>query len=299
MRRAGTIGLVAATVAAVTAAVVPEHDAGPAASPVTLPDVVQVRPGAFAYRASGDFTRDGKPARAPLASVTIARPLAVMRHQVTAAEYWRCIDAGACPTIDRHPAAADRPVVNVSWRDAHAYAAWLSRETGMAFRLPTDAEWAHAAAERFTDDALPDGAYDDDPGRRALAIYDAAAGSAVVGKQAQPVGSFGANMHGLVDMAGNVWEWTDTCFARVVLDEHNEAAATTTNCGVRVVEGQHRAYVPDFVRDARAGGCSAAAPPSNLGFRLVRDGDRSGARAFFAKMRRPLRAFASGLLARS
>jgi len=265
--------LVAATVAAVTAAVVPEHDAGPAASPVTLPDVVQVRPGAFAYRASGDFTRDGKPARAPLASVTIARPLAVMRHQVTAAEYWRCIDAGACPTIDRHPAAADRPVVNVSWRDAHAYAAWLSRETGMAFRLPTDAEWAHAAAERFTDDALPDGAYGDDPGARMLAIYDAAAGSGGVGTEPQPVGSFGANAHGLMDMAGNVWEWTDTCFARVMLNEHNEAAATTTNCGVRVVEGRHRGYVPDFVRDARAGGCSAAMQPGNLGFRLVHDDD--------------------------
>jgi hypothetical protein len=40
---------------------------------------------------------------------------------------------------------------------------------------------------------------------------------------------------------------------------------------VRVVEGQHRAYVTDFVRDARAGGCSVGAPPTNLGFRLVRD----------------------------
>ena len=43
------------------------------------------------------------------------------------------------------------------------------------------------------------------------------------------------------------------------------------NCGVRVVEGQHRAYVTDFIRDARAGGCAAGVPPSNLGFRLVRE----------------------------
>ena len=55
----------------------------------------------------------------------------------------------------------------------------------------------------------------------------------------------------------------------------DEVAATSVNCGVRVVEGQHRAYVTDFIRDARAGGCAAGMPPSNLGFRLVRDDDPS------------------------
>jgi hypothetical protein len=44
-----------------------------------------------------------------------------------------------------------------------------------------------------------------------------------------------------------------------------------TNCGVRVVEGQHRTYITDFIRDARAGGCSVGIPPANLGFRLVRE----------------------------
>ena len=43
---------------------------------------------------------------------------------------------------------------------------------------------------------------------------------------------------------------------------------------MRVVEGRHRAYMTDFVRDARSGGCSAGVPPTNLGFRLVRDDDR-------------------------
>ena len=46
----------------------------------------------------------------------------------------------------------------------------------------------------------------------------------------------------------------------------------TENCGVRVVEGRHRTYVSDFIRDARGGGCAVGAPPSNLGFRLVREG---------------------------
>ena len=58
---------------------------------------------------------------------------------------------------------------------------------------------------------------------------------------------------------------------RTALHEAGKAVSTTANCGVRVVEGQHRAYVTDFIRDARAGGCAAGVPPSNLGFRLVRE----------------------------
>jgi len=71
----------------------------------------------------------------------------------------------------------------------------------------------------------------------------------------------------VVDLSGNVWEWTSTCFTRSALDEATRSP--TVNCGVRVVEGQHRSYVTDFIRDARAGGCAAGIPPTNLGFRLV------------------------------
>ena len=50
-----------------------------------------------------------------------------------------------------------------------------------------------------------------------------------------------------------------------------ERIGTFLNGTVRVVEGQHRAYVTDFIRDARAGGCAQGVPPANLGFRLVRE----------------------------
>ena len=45
----------------------------------------------------------------------------------------------------------------------------------------------------------------------------------------------------------------------------------TDNCGVRVVEGLHRAYMSNFVRDGKSGGCAVGTPPEHLGFRLVRD----------------------------
>ena len=63
-------------------------------------------------------------------------------------------------------------------------------------------------------------------------------------------------------------EWTNSCFLRVSLDGKREEI-TNTNCGVRVVEGAHRAYMTDFIRDPRSGGCAAGIPPANLGFRLV------------------------------
>lgn len=246
------------------------------ASRVQVPDLVELRHGAFDYRAAGEFTRGGKPVTAPIVRATIKRTLAVMRHQVTAADYRQCVEAEACPMVDRDSVASNRPVVKVSWRDAHAYASWLSRETGVHFRLPTDAEWAYAAAGRFKDDALPESSDGSDPGRRALTIYDRdASREEVINKAPQTIGSFGANENGLLDVAGNVWEWTDTCFVRSALNARNEVATTLVNCGVRVVEGRHRTYMTDFIRDARAGGCSVGTPPSNLGFRLVRDDDPS------------------------
>jgi len=252
---------------------------GSAQAPIVLPDLVELGPGAIRYRDPGDVWRDGQPTSAPLQTVRIPGGLRIMRHQVTAADYQRCVKAQACLAIDvDEEAAPDRPVVKVSWRDADAYAAWLSRSTGLPFRLPTDREWAYAAGSRFSDDAEPASAQGADPGRRALALYDkdaarnAGRGPGLgpgLGKTPQPIGTFGANEHGLLDVAGNVWEWTDTCFVRTTLDALGTVEANIVNCGVRLVEGRHRAYMPDFIRDARAGGCSVGTPPSAIGFRLV------------------------------
>jgi formylglycine-generating enzyme required for sulfatase activity len=165
--------------------------------------------------------------------------------------------------------------VMVSWRDADAYARWLSRKTGETYRLPTDEEWAFAAGSRYQDDGL---AVDsEDPSRRWLARYEKEASlkNIEIDSTPRPLGAFGVNENGLLDVSGNVWEWTNTCFVRVALDEAGKPSdKQTANCGVRVVEGQHRAYVTDFIRDARAGGCAAGVPPANLGFRLVRESKR-------------------------
>jgi len=245
-----------------------ERGARDASAPVEQA-MVELKTGTVSYRTAGDFRRAGKPAEQPLTTLRMERPLAIMKHQVSAADYQACVDAGACRALDRGvTVATDRPVVQVSWHDAEAYAAWLSDQTGDRYRLPTDEEWAFAAGSRFRDDGLA--VDDNDPSRRWIARYERESGRDD-DSATRSFGAFGTNENGLLDLAGNVWEWTATCFERRVLDDAGRTVRENANCGVRVAEGAHRAYVTDFIRDARAGGCASGVPPSNLGFRLVRE----------------------------
>ena len=237
-------------------------------TPPSMSGVIALAPVTFDYRVAGDFSRDGKPAANPLHEVRLAPGLAIMKNQVTAAEYARCVADSACPRVAMRAGSLEVPMVGVSWHDATAYATWISQKTGIAHRLPTDEEWTFAAAERARDESLPlvDPA---DPAQAWIARYDAEAarGRPSVATP-QPTGTFGTNSKGIADIGGNVWEWTTSCFLRVSLDGGREQV-TNTNCGVRVVEGAHRTYMTDFIRDPKSGGCAVGVPPSNLGFRLV------------------------------
>jgi formylglycine-generating enzyme required for sulfatase activity len=235
--------------------------------------IVELHTGSASYRVNGDFTHAGRQAAAPLVAVSFERPLAIMKHQVSSSDYRRCVDDGACRALDRGVVvAADRRAVQISWHDANGYAAWLSRKTGETYRLPTDQEWAFAAGSKFKDDGI---AIDDnDPSKRWIARYEREADRAPSDPGTRTFGAFGSNESGLQDVGGNVWEWTATCFVRRVLDDAGKVVSENPNCGVRIVEGQHRAYVTDFIRDAKAGGCAVGVPPDNLGFRLVVERDR-------------------------
>ncbi|MFB9261621.1 SUMF1/EgtB/PvdO family nonheme iron enzyme [Bradyrhizobium erythrophlei] len=252
-------GALAAPVLATVLTPAPSHD----------PDgTSRLSPVSFTYRAAGDFARGGRPVEGPLRELRLTDDLLVMKRQVTAAEYAICVDEGACPRVVAATGPKDVPITGVSWHDVSAYAAWITRKTGIVHRLPTDEEWTFAAAEKARDEALPlvDPA---DPAQAWIARYEAESSREKPQAVApQPGGTFGTNSKGLDDMAGNVWEWTDTCFVRSSMDDARERV-TNTNCGVRVVEGAHRTYMTDFIRDPKSGGCAAGVPPTNLGFRLV------------------------------
>lgn len=241
---------------------------------VAAPETVAIAPGSTAYRASGEYLRNGVPVDAPLIDVGFTSPLYIMKYQVSVADYARCVDAGACePASPGRDADSSIPVTGVSFQDAQHYANWLSQKTGQAWRLPSDEEWVYAAGSRFFDDALGAGSDANDPSRRWIAEYRRnAAREAQSDPEPKAFGFYGENEHGISDLSGNVWEWTSSCYVRAkVADTGAIEKEKTANCGLRVVEGRHRAYMIFFVRDAKGGGCSVGTPPDNLGFRLVRN----------------------------
>lgn len=111
------------------------------------PEMVVVPAGEFAKGSSRDeegrFEDEG-----PNHWATIARPFALGRFEVTFAEWDACEAGGGCDghrPADQGWGRGRRPVINVSWDDARAYARWLSARTGERYRLPSEAEWEHAA----------------------------------------------------------------------------------------------------------------------------------------------------------
>lgn len=240
--------------------------------PLDTPETVHLAAARQDYRPAGEFRQGTRIMDAPALPLD-ASALDIMKHHVTEADYALCVTEGACPAL---PSAgrADFAQTGVNHADATAYAVWFSARTGQDWRLPTDAEWLRAAAERGNQDGFSADANGTDPSRRWIAAYLHEVdlrGEADL--EAHPVGHFGVNTAGVADMAGNVWEWTETCFLNGTLSADGTSIATQSDyCGVRAVQGKHRAFVIDFIRDARSGGCAAGVPPDYLGFRLVRDG---------------------------
>lgn len=266
-----TIGAVAIVFPATLAGI--SHNTSPIAI-VAAAQTVEVGTTELDYPLPGEFLVEGRPAASPIETVKVRR-FQVMKQQVSAQDYSRCVTSGACrPADGLTPEGADVPATGVSYLDAVAFAGWYSNETGYAWRLPTAQEAAAAAGERFSGDAFSAAA--EDAANPAVAWLRRYREEAAAKRPADPVvkprGYYGANTNGVEDFGGNVWEWTSTCYVRISLAaDRTTTKASTDNCGVHVLEGLHRAYMSNFIRDGKSGGCAVGTPPEHLGFRLVRD----------------------------
>ncbi len=196
--------------------------------------------------------------------VTIAAPFQFGKYEVTNRQWAACVADGGCekPLKMKPGETLDHPVTRVNWHDARQFSVWLSKATGKRYRLPTDREWFYVASlgEGYRAD---DKAYD----------YSDLVAIRATPKVTFPVGNFGENKWGAADMIGNVWEWTLSCHAyaeeSLLHPDPPEALNNPNACFTRLVGGEHRAHVPDFIRDTYNGGCATLKPAANLGFRLV------------------------------
>jgi|GEM_PF-1668713 len=157
-----------------------------------------------------------------------------------------------------------RPVINVSWEDAQNFITWLNKVSGVdkAFRLPSEAEWEYAA-RAGTDTHFWWG---DNTGKN-NGNCDGC-GSLWDDKSSAPVGSFNPNPFGLMDTAGNVYEWVQDCWNNNYEGAPNDGSAWEKgNCTRRVLRGGSWNYFPSYMR-------SADRDYNNLDYRGIMDGFR-------------------------
>jgi formylglycine-generating enzyme required for sulfatase activity len=219
-------------------------DAAPAERPRVLRtagghDLRLLSPGRFRMGASR--REPGRRANETLRDVELARPAYVATSEVTNAHFRRFRPGHSSGRFGAHSLEDDaRPVVNVTWEDAAAFCNWLSAQEGLTpayvvrdgktvgarpltngYRLPTEAEWSRAARYPAEEplkypwgDALPvpprAGNYADESAKSVVGLvlrgYDD--GHPV----SAPVGSFGPNPLGFVDLGGNVAEWVHDAY---------------------------------------------------------------------------------------
>jgi formylglycine-generating enzyme required for sulfatase activity len=202
----------------------------------------------------------------PQHEVTIAEPLAISKCEVTFDQWDACVAAAACPSAEGAWGRGAMPVINVSWDDAKVYVAWLSRLTGKAYRLPSEAEWEYAARA----DSTTRYSWGDEPGI-GNANCNGCAGAAIL--QTVPVGSFRSNAFGLFDMLGNVWEWVEDIWHDSYVGAPIDGSAwlEAGDPNYRVIRGGSWHNEPELVRAAFRVDRESKVRFDTLGFRVARE----------------------------
>jgi len=241
-----------------------------------------------AWAVSQGFTPGSVADEAPQHSVSM-RAFAVGKYDVTRGEYAAFVRETSHPAgdgcgrgdpkwQDKRPdvswqnpgySQTDRdPVVCVSWHDAQAYVAWLNRKVGASsaqgpYRLPTESEWEYAVRAGTTTTFW----WGDDPALAGTnAWYRSNAGA-----ETHPVGSKAPNPFGLYDAVGDVWQWTEDCYAESYASAPTDgtAAEGPATC-LRVDRGGTWFFPERFLRPATRERNPADYRNIMMGFRVAR-----------------------------
>lgn len=230
-----------------------------AMAPIVLPTattMVNIPAGSFVR---GDDA--GDPDEKPVQRVTVTA-FAIDLTEVTVEHYAECVKAKACRTLAQKADTANRtlPVTGVSWQEATAYCQWVGK------RLPSEVEWEKAA--RGTDGRRYPWGHEFSCQRGNFGNFSMDGRCAEEGAPGKPVavGSYpsGASPYGVLDMAGNVWEWTQDTYQH---DAYRRVDASVV-----------RGTVSEKLRVLRGGGCCSIFGLPRAADRLAlpldyRDGD--------------------------
>jgi formylglycine-generating enzyme required for sulfatase activity len=232
----------------------------------SCPEMIVVPAGEFVMGSpateSGRYHNEG-----PQHKVTIARPFAVGRFEITLDEWDACGAHGECRRgllVGGLPTLGRRPVFLLTWHETKQYVAWIAKLTGKPYRLLSEAEWEYAARagspERFS--------FGDDEAKLSEYAWYFSGEPKLL---PEPVGMKKDNSFGLHDMHGNVREWVEDCYH----DDYNGApsdgsAWTTGDCSRRVGRSSYWLENPQVLRSAFRMGYNIGNRYQFLGLRVGR-----------------------------
>ncbi len=223
---------------------------------IPLPQMMDIPAGSFQM---GGTESDEKPVhRVSIPAFKMAST------ETTWKQYQACIDFGPCSSDgDEGFRKAERPVINVSWKDAKRYIGWINEQTGKNYRLPSESEWEYAARAGSTTKYSWGNCIGRNKANCRMKCGDSYAKTA-------PVKSFNPNQFGLYDMHDNVWEWTDDCWNDSYSGAPSDGSAWIRGeCGMRVLRGGSWVSAPFNLRSAFRGRSYPSNRSDSDGFRLV------------------------------
>jgi formylglycine-generating enzyme required for sulfatase activity len=200
----------------------------------------------------GETVQETTPAR----KVTISKPFYLGKYEVTQEQWYAVMGDNPAKSKGR-----TNPVEQVSWEDAQRFISRLNQKEGHnRYRLPTEAEWEHAArAGTSTEYFFGDN-------ESALGQYAWFKGNS--GGKAQPVGQKQPNPWGLYDIYGNVFEWVQDWYG--AYPESNVTDPRGSSYGSnRVLRGCCWYYAARGCRSAYRDRYSPGSLDCSIGFRLV------------------------------
>lgn len=206
---------------------------------------------------------DLSPEEGPPHDVTIPRPIAIGVYEVSVDEFRAFCEASGRSCSELQGRSGDLPVTMVNWRDAVAYADWLSAQTGQTYRLPSEAEWEFAA-RAGTQSRFPFG----DEVTSAQAAF---AGPRPRQGPAPRSERFNRNAFNLYHTVGNVREWVLDDWSPGYQGAPSDGSPRRGGGSEKVVRGGSYADGLDGIRSSSRQPLAASARDERTGFRVVRE----------------------------